>query len=41
MLNILYQIVNYRWKHISSFDVCNAHIIKRVQISDVMPRNSV
>jgi len=41
MLKILYQIVNYRWKHISSFDVYNVQIIKCVQISTVTSRNSV
>jgi len=42
MLNILYQIASYHWKHISSFDAYNAQIIiERVQISNVTSRNSV
>ena len=41
MLKILCQIVNYRWKHISSVDMYNAQIIKRVQIFNFVSWNAV
>ena len=44
MLKILRQLVNYRWNlkaHFEFRQVYNAQIIKRIQISNVVSRNSV